>query len=110
MAEEMLESVVPKKIDGITDIKLINDNILVTELEDDLMVNGVVTMYDSDSPYMFCKVISASDEAIKTIGLMTDVIIIKRYAKEEFLPGYYFVSSKDVRGTLKITEYSLLKA
>ena len=35
---------------------------------------------------------------------------IKRYAKEEYLPGYYFVSYKDIRGTLPMSTYEEMKA
>lgn len=76
-------------------IELLGDNILVEELTDDLVVNGVITAYDSDNPYMFCRVVNVSkDVNAITIG---NILVIKRYAKEEFLPGYYFISSKDVR-------------
>ena len=76
-------------------IELLGDNILVEELTDDLIINGVVTVYDSDNPYMFCKVVNVSD---KVEGIKAgNILVIKRYAKEEFLPGYYFISSKDVR-------------
>ena len=105
-------------------IDMLNDNILVTELSDDIVMNGVTTIYDSDSPYMFCKPIKVSDDAmydlinsdvhseyydewVEAEGEEQDrveakylshiVLVIKRYAKEEFLPGYYFISSKDVR-------------
>ena len=76
-------------------IELLNDNILVEELTDDLSVNGVVVAYDSDSPYMFCRVINKSTSITDVV--VGDVLVIKRYAKEEFLPGYYFISVKDVR-------------
>lgn len=88
-------------------IKLFNDNILVTELSDDLVVNGVVSMYDSDNPYMFCKIVALSDEASVNIDI-NDILVIKRYAKEEYLPGYYFISYKDVRGSLTEEEYNSL--
>ena len=31
---------------------------------------------------------------------------IKRYAKEEYLPGQYFISFKDVRGKMTLDEYN----
>lgn len=71
-----------------------NDNLLVSELTDDLIVNGVATIYDSDSPYMFCKVLVTCDSETYPVG---SILVIKRYAKEEFLPGQYFISTKDVR-------------
>lgn len=87
-------------------MELFNDNIIVKELQDDaLMVNGTAVMYDQDSPYMFCEVICLSDEASKYIS-KDDVLVIKRYAKEEYLPGQYFVSFKDVRGKMTLDEYN----
>ena len=44
-------------------IVLFNDNILVNELQDDLVANGTVVRYDSDSPYMFSEVLVVSNEA-----------------------------------------------
>lgn len=88
-------------------IHLFNDNILVSEATDDLLVNGVVARYDSDNPYMFCKVENMSDEIDEDI--QDKILIIKRYAKEEYLPGYYFVSLKDVRGYLTQEDYNKLK-
>ena len=33
------------------------DNLLVEELSDDIVFNGIRTMYDADNPYMFCRVV-----------------------------------------------------
>ena len=35
-----------------------------------------------------------------------DILVIKRYAKEEYLPGQYFISLKDVRGKMSKEAYS----
>ena len=86
-------------------IKLFNDNILVSELQDDMVVNGVMTRYDSDSPYMCCEVEAASDEALNYVSV-GDILIIKRYAKEEYLSGLYFISFKDIRGCIPNDEYN----
>ena len=69
------------------------DNLLVEELNDDIVFNGIRTMYDPDNPYMFCRVVASSGDRYKK----DDIIVIKRYAKEEFISGYYFISPKDVR-------------
>lgn len=90
-------------------MRLLGDNILVSELQDDLLYNGTVVRYDQDNPYMFCKILCLSDTASDIFSL-EDVIIIKRYAKEEYLPGTYFISLKDVRGTLSYGEYLKLIA
>lgn len=86
------------------DLKMLNSNILVTELTDDLMINGVATVYDPDNPYMFAKVIDR-DTLIHTVDV-GDIVVIKRYAKEEFLPGYYFISDKDVRCIVSKEQYN----
>ena len=86
------------------DLKMLNSNILVTELTDDLMVNGVVTIYDQDNPYMIAKVVNR-DNLTHTVDV-GDIVVIKRYAKEEFLPGYYFISDKDVRCIISKEQYN----
>ena len=87
-------------------IVLFNDNILVNELQDDLVANGTVVRYDPDSPYMFSEVLVVSNEANEKGINVGDVVVIKRYAKEEYLPGQYFVSFKDVRGKMTLDEYN----
>ena len=93
-------------------MRLLYENMLVSELEDDLLMsNGVVTSYDSDSPYMFCEIKNISEQAMYDLGLdedtvKTTVLVIKRYAKEEYISGTYFVSSKDIRGVLTRDEYN----
>ena len=64
-------------------MELLNDNILVTELQDDLFVNGTAVVYDQDSPYMFCAVLGLSEDARQ-----------------------YFISLKDVRGKMSKETYS----
>lgn len=96
----------PKELAGILkdlpDFYLKNDNIIVSELCDDLTYRGVVTVYDSDSPYMFCKV-----EMDSPFGYSRgDIVVIKRYAKEEFISGLYFISPKDVRCLVPERVYS----
>ena len=76
------------------------DNLLVEELTDDIRFNGVNNVYDADNPYMFCKVV-ASPSTDYVVG---DILVIKRYAKEEFISGYYFISPKDVRTKVKYYE------
>lgn len=106
------------------DIKLLGNNILVSELQDDLVVDGVITMYDTDSPYMFCKIESISLDAFKDLFgecvfdddntveetiydecINNTILVIKRYAKEEYIGGTYFISSKDVRGIMHKETY-----
>ena len=59
-------------------MRLLYENILVSELEDDLLMsNGVVTSYDSDSPYMFCEIKNISEQAMydlysSTLGTRID--------------------------------------
>ena len=92
-----------------TNISLLYENILVSELTDDLEVNGVPLMYDSDNPYMFCNIEAISQDAKTEIGISGDeVLVIKRYAKEAYLPGYYFISAKDVRGFVSRETYNAM--
>lgn len=86
-----------------------NDNILVKELFNDIPINGVMTSYDTDSPFMFCEIIGVSDTAKASLNLNGDeVLVIKRYAKEEYLSGLYFISWKDVRCHLTRESYDLM--
>ena len=79
-------------------VKSVNDNIIVKEIYNDIAVNGILTAYDQDSPYMFCEVVDLSDNAKDNLGIESgDILVIKRYAKEEFVTGLYFTSWKDVR-------------
>ena len=64
-------------------VKLKNKNIIVSELTDDLYVDNIVLMYDDESPYMFCKVKSV-DSSITDIE-PGDILVVRRYAKEEFI-------------------------
>lgn len=94
------------------DIRLLYENIVVSELTDDLEINGVPLLYDSDSPYMFCNVERISTDARIELAQLdfeqNDVLVIKRYAKEEYLPGYYFISVKDVRGIVPRETYNAM--
>lgn len=79
-------------------IKTVNDNIVVKEIYDDIKINGILTAYDEDSPYMFCEVVDFSLDAVSALKFNKgDILVIKRYAKEEFITGLYFISWKDVR-------------
>lgn len=83
-------------------------NILVEELCDDIVSGGITTRYDMDSPYMFCKIIAISDEAQEELAILDpkeSILVIKRYAKEEFIDKTYFVDSKDVRVVIDSDTY-----
>lgn len=84
--------------------ELKNDNIIVRELFDDIVVNGVSTPTDQDSPYMFCEVVESSVEDIKK----EDILVIRRYAKEEFITGLFFISPKDIRCRVSKEYYNML--
>lgn len=89
-------------------------NILVKELQDDLVINGVVSRYDSDNPYMFCEILNISEESRTEMKLEKDikdvVLVIKRYAKEEYIGDSYFISYKDVRAIIDKEDYDSLVA
>lgn len=82
------------------------NNILVEELIDDINIGGITTRHDYDSPYMFCKVLLISDEAKEILGLLDEtILVIKRYAKEEFIDHTFFVDAKDVRAIISDNTY-----
>lgn len=87
-------------------IDVLNDNIMVKELYDDFKVNEVLNAYDEDAPYMICEIVGISEEAKEKLELDTeDILVIKRYAKEEFVSGLYFISWKDVRAKISKEKY-----
>ena len=94
-------------------ILVLGTNILVKELCDGFVSGGVATRYDSDSPYMFCKIVAICDEAIDALGIldneMSYVLVIKRYTKEEFIDQTYFVDAKDVRAIIPLDVYDRMK-
>lgn len=88
-------------------MRMHNGNILVKEIIDDIKVNGVMTSYDVDNPYMFCEIIKISDEAVENLLCdANDILVIKRHAKEEFVSGLYFIHWKDVRCAMSSDEYN----
>ena len=80
-------------------VQLENNNIIVKELYDDIKVNGIMQSYDQDSPFMFCKVVCADDYD------EGEILVVKRYAKEEFVSGLFFVHNDDVRLSLSQEDY-----
>ena len=83
------------------------DNILIEELIDDITIGGITTRHDYDTPYMFCKIIDLSDEARENLGIVHKedfILVIKRYAKEEFIDNTFFV----YRGTIYLLHGSTL--
>ena len=85
----------------------VNDNILVKEKDADIKINGIVQFNDGDSPYMFCEVLEVSPEIVLDIK-KGDILVIRRYGKEEFIGGIYFVSYKDVRCIIEQEEFNKL--
>ena len=47
-----------------------------------------------------------NNEDAKKYFTNDNILVIKRYAKEEYLPGQYFISLKDVRGKMSKEAYS----
>lgn len=94
-------------------MRLEGNNILVEELCDSFTSGGIVTRYDTDSPYMFCRILLMSEEAQKDLGILDteldSILVIKRYSKEEFIDQTYFVDSKDVRAVIDKETYNKMK-
>lgn len=89
-----------------------NDNILVEELTDNIKIGGIITRHDYDSPYMFCKILLISDESRESLAILNTedtVLVIKRYAKEEFIDNTFFIGSKDVRIVLDRNSYNKIR-
>lgn len=97
-------------------MKLLNDNILVTEIVKDLKVGSIIMNQDDSTAYMFCKVVCISDEALdfickeytdKKSNIVYDelnsgelILIIRRSAKDPFIGNQFFISYKDLRGII----------
>ena len=89
-------------------MRVISDNILVKELKDNFFIEGVLTVYDADSPYMFARIVDLSKEAKETLEIENEedtVLELKRYAKEPTPGDMYYVSYKDVRALYSLKEY-----
>ena len=80
-------------------VQLENNNIIVKELYDDIKINGIMQSYDQDSPFMFCSVVCSDDYD------EGEILVVKRYAKEEFVSGLFFVHNDDVRLSLSQEDY-----
>lgn len=92
-------------------MKLLKDYILIEELKDDMIQDGITLKYDDNNPYMFSRILEASDKAgdelFKYDGLNKLVLLTKRISK---LPLYenYIISLEDVIGLYTIDEYNKL--
>lgn len=85
-------------------MKLLGTNILVKELTDNIVVDGIATRHDYDSNEMFCEVIKMSEEAKEYLysdGKHTqksaNIVVISRMTKSEFIGSLFFISYKDIR-------------
>lgn len=88
---------------------IVNDNILIREKYVDIKINDIPQMIDEDAPFMFCEVLEASYDSKEALDISKgDIVIIKRYGKEEFLSGLFFISHKDVRCIIKPDEFNKL--
>lgn len=85
--------------------------ILVNELKDDIIVDGILTKYDDNNNFMFVEVIQASNNAYSEISQYTDpdnvVLVISRIAKTPFLTNYV-ITLDDVLMLLTKEEYNKL--
>lgn len=82
-------------------IKVVHDNILVTELHKDSTAGALLVNQDESSPYMFVHIESISDESKEGLGLddmfIDDILlVIRRTAKLPFVKNEFFISYKDV--------------
>lgn len=107
------------------------DYILVTELKDDIFIDGLLTKYDDTNPYIFAKIIDCSEEAFDNLFELTlaytdcnynitrklednfkkdikdYVLVLKRVAKIPYLNNY-IVSFEDIISMMTLEEYTKL--
>lgn len=90
-------------------IKLVHDNILVTEVVKDSKAGVLTVSQDESSAYMFVKIIEISEEAnselydkngMKPLDKENQYLVIRRTAKDPFIQDKFFISYKDVRAII----------
>ena len=90
-------------------MKLFGNNILVEELRDNLVLDGVLIKYDDSNQYMFAKIINLPEKLISELDLnVADIIIINRVTKLPFIDGNYFINSNNIIASLTKEEYNKL--
>lgn len=104
------------------------DYILVSELKDDMIIDGLLTKYDDTNPYMFVKILDYSEEAFDDLFNLTYidydtniieqenkfreniedyVLVLKRVAKIPYLNNY-IISFEDIISVMTLEEYNNL--
>lgn len=81
-------------------IKVVHDNILVTEVHKDSKAGALLVNQDESSAYMFVSVEQISTEASEALGIISPsndfYLVVQRTAKLPFIQNKFFISHKDV--------------
>ena len=89
-------------------MELKKDYILVKELTDDMMIDGLLEKYDDNSPFIHAKVIEASRDFLYRLNeeypSQDAVILFSRPNKIPYL-GYLLVHEADIIATMSKEEY-----
>lgn len=90
-------------------MNLKKDYILVKELTDDMMIDGLIEKYDDNSPFIHAKIIEATDKFIQDISLEYSslgdcVVLFSRPNKIPYL-GNLLVHEADLIATMSKEEY-----
>ena len=94
--------------------KLLRNCVLVKELQDDMIIDGLLTKYDESSPYMYGKVIDGSKELLdKLYAYANDygsatVISFFRVNKTPY-EGKYLVDADNIIEVMNMNEYERRK-
>lgn len=90
---------------------MLKDYILIDELKDDIIKDGITIKYDDNNQYMFSTIIDISPEASGKLSIyynIEDMILLtKRIAKLPFMENY-IISFEDVIGIYTKEEYEKL--
>ena len=90
--------------------RILRKCVLVKELQDDMIIDGLLTKYDDSSPYMYGKVIDGSKELLDRLYAAANdygsatIISFFRVNKTPY-EGKYLVDEDNIIEVMNISEY-----
>lgn len=91
---------------------LLKNNILIKELQEDFIIDGLLIKYDDSCPVMYGQIIEISQELRDKFTIYGEleniVVVFKRVAKVPVLDGY-LVNYDDVIALMSVEEFNQLK-
>lgn len=93
--------------------KILKNCVIVKELQDDMIIDGLLTKYDDSSPYMYGKVIDGNQKLLDDLSTYTGslaytVISFFRVNKTPY-EGKYLVDGDNIIEVMTLDEYNKRK-